>query len=264
MMYLFLILLIILLYMLLETTFLSINYVNFSSGKNGLKVAHITDVHINKLFISNKRILKALSKIQPDVICLSGDYIETAEDIDKLLILLTKLAQCCPVYLTLGNHDHEAFMNEPDGFNRYLKSISSTGAILLNNTNIIFTKGTKQYRLIGIDDLKYGKPDIEKAIQNISEKEINVAISHNPDIVLSLKDSKIDYLLCGHFHGGQIWMPFDLEFKILRNEQLCRQGIKRGKHKVYGINIYLNRGLGNVLLPFRLFSVPEIALIQLP
>ena len=250
--------------MSLETTFLSINQVNYSSSKNGLKVAHITDIHINKLFISNKRILKALFKMQPDVICLTGDYIETGKNVDKLIKLLTKLAQCYPVYLTLGNHDHKAFKNDLEGFDKYLKSISSTGAILLNNTNIIFTKSNKQYRLIGIDDLKYGNPDIKKAIQNISEKEINVALSHNPDIVLSLKDSKIDYLLCGHFHGGQIWMPFDLEFKIFRKEQLCRQGIKRGRHKVNGINIYLNKGLGNVLFPFRLFSVPEIAIIQLP
>ena len=264
MIYYFLILIAFFCYMMLETRLLCIKFVHFSSNSAGLKIAHISDVHINLLFVPEKRVLKALSKIQPDIICLTGDYIEKEKDVDKLLLFLNKLTQQYPVYLSLGNHDHKAYKNNPEGFNKYLKSISSTGAILLNNTDMILTKGIKLYRLIGIDDLKYGKPDIKKAIQNISNIEINVALSHNPDIVLALKNSKIDYLLCGHFHGGQIWMPFDLEFRLLRNEQLCRQGIKRGKHKVNGINMYINKGLGNVLLPFRLFSVPEIAVIQLP
>ena len=250
--------------MMLETRLLSIKFVNFSLNTAGLRIAHISDVHINLLFVPEKRILKALTKIKPDIVCLTGDYIEKEKDVDKLLIFLNNLTKQYPVYLSLGNHDHKAFKSDREGFEKYLKSISSTGAILLNNENIILTKDNKQYRLIGIDDLKYGKPDIKKALQDISNKEINVALSHNPDIVLSLKNSKIDFLLCGHFHGGQIWMPFDLEFRLLRNEQLCRQGIKRGKHKVNGINMYINNGLGNVLLPFRLFSVPEIAVIQLP
>ena len=89
----------------------------------------------------------------------------------------------------------------------------------------------------------------------------NIAFSHNPDIVFKIPEGYVDYLLCGHFHGGQIWMPFNLEFRILRNEVLCKMGITRGAHKVKGINLYISRGLGNVCFPLRFLSTPEIAIL---
>jgi predicted MPP superfamily phosphohydrolase len=116
--------------------------------------------------------------------------------------------------------------------------------------------------------LRHGNPDIKKAFESIlpsvQSNCINIAFSHNPDLTLSLPKGQVDYFLCGHFHGGQIWMPFNLEFRLMRSEKLCRMGYRRGFHKINGINIYINRGLGNVVFPFRFFSVPEIAVLQLP
>ncbi len=91
----------------------------------------------------------------------------------------------------------------------------------------------------------------------------NIAFTHNPDIVEELPASLFDLVLCGHYHGGQIWAPFDLEFKMLRNDNLSRKGIKRGLHKVNGMDIYINRGLGNVLVPLRFMSRPEVTVFEL-
>jgi predicted MPP superfamily phosphohydrolase len=59
-------------------------------------------------------------------------------------------------------------------------------------------------------------------------------------------------------------MPFNLEFMILRDDQLCRMGITRGLKRVNGIRVYLNRGLGNGVVPLRFLSRPEILICTIP
>lgn len=280
-------------YMRIEVSLLDKSYINFSTSKNGLKIAHISDLHVNRLYISAKRIKASLAQINPDIIIMSGDYIESEKDIPEFITLLKEINSVCPVYLSLGNHDHKAFKHVKafknanksylgeyspksdissettlldESMSSFISKIQETGATVLVNSNTSLIKNNTTYNLIGIDDLRHGKPDVDIAFDGITPSKncINVVFSHNPDIIFKLPKEKADYLLCGHFHGGQIWMPFGLEFKIMRNEKLCKMGYTRGKHKINGINIYINRGIGNVVFPFRFLSKPEIAIIQLP
>ncbi len=256
-----------LIYMIFETTLLKKNYINFSKSSKGLKIAQLSDLHVNHLHIGKKKLASALRDVNPDIVVITGDYIETTNDIPKALDLIKTLADDFPVYLTLGNHDHKALLNIKNGVESFINQLNQTGAIVLNNECKSIYKNNTTYNIVGIDDLKRGKPDLDKAFRNIdssSRDSINIVFSHNPDMLLELPKEEADYFLCGHFHGGQIWMPFHLEFRILRREQLCKKGYRRGLHKINGIVVYINRGLGNVLFPLRFLSVPEIAVIQLP
>ncbi len=267
-------------YMRIEASLLEKSYVNFSSSNNGLRIAHFSDLHVNKLYVSAKRIKASLDKVNPDIIILSGDYIQNQKDIPKFMLLLNEFNNVYPVYLTLGNHDHKAFKHPNNSksncskestcgkISSFIDKIQETGATVLLNSNTSIIKNNTTYNLIGIDDLKHGKPDVDKAFDGIFPSSINnsvnIVFSHNPDMLFNLPQEKADYFLCGHFHGGQIWMPFGLEFKLMRNEKLCKMGCTRGVHKINGINMYINRGIGNVVFPFRFRSKPEIAVIQLP
>ncbi len=257
-----------LLYMRIEASLLNKSFVNFSSSHKGLKIAHISDLHVSKLYISARRIKASLAQICPDIIIMSGDYIESQKDIPKFILLLKEINGVCPVYISLGNHDHKALKHDMTKIASFVDKLQETGAIVLLNSSTRIEKNNNIYKLIGIDDLRHGKPDVGKAFKDITPSFgnncLNIAFSHNPDMLFNLPKNKADYFLCGHFHGGQIWMPFGLEFKIMRNEKLCKMGYKRGAHKINGVNIYINRGLGNVLFPFRFLSKPEIAVIQLP
>ncbi|MHB8066139.1 MAG: metallophosphoesterase [Ruminiclostridium sp.] len=242
--------------------------INFSTSPKGLKISHLSDIHINKLYISSRRLISSLKQTNPDIVIMSGDYIETQKNIPKFIALLKEITNLYPVYLSLGNHDHKALKHNKKNIASFINIIEETGATVLLNSRITINKNNKFYNIIGIDDLKHGKPDLKQAFHGIlpsfNSDYINIAFSHNPDMVLSLPKDKVDYFLCGHFHGGQIWMPFNLEFRIMREEKLCKMGYRRGLHKINGISIYINRGLGNVIFPFRFFSIPEIAVIQLP
>lgn len=259
---------IILVYMRIETTLLSKSRINFSTSSKGLRIVHLSDIHINKIFIPVSRLLNCIRQAAPDIIIISGDYIEAPRDIPKFIDFLKPLTAICKVCLTLGNHDHKALNCNTQRISDFVRQLEAAGAEVLINSNTKIHKDRSTYNLIGIDDFRRGKPDVTKAFQDINPSFetgcINIAISHNPDIVFQLPPNKSDYLLCGHFHGGQIWMPFNLEFKLMRSERLCKMKCFRGLHKINGINMYINRGLGNVIFPFRFFSLPEVAVMQLP
>ncbi len=260
--------LLILIYMKFETTLLSKSVINFSTSSKGLKIVHLSDIHINKFYVSSRKLLSYLDEARPDMIILSGDYIETPKNVTKFISFLKLLTNNHKVYLTLGNHDHKALNNNTRNISAFIKEIEASGAKVLLNSNTKIDKNGRSYNLIGIDDLKIGKPDLKKAFKGIETSYdggcINIAISHNPDMVFELTADLVDYFFCGHFHGGQIWMPFHLEFKLMRSEKLCKMKCYRGLHKINGINIYINRGLGNVIFPFRFFSPPEMVIVQLP
>ena len=103
--------------------------------------------------------------------------------------------------------------------------------------------------------------DIEKAMKAVFLRIENS--NHLTDVVLQIPKI-VDYMFAGHFHGGQIWMPCNLEFFLLRDDVLCKMGIRRGLKCINGIRVYINRGLGNVVVPFRFLSRPEILICTLP
>lgn len=87
-------------------------------------------------------------------------------------------------------------------------------------------------------------------------------LAHNPDYLYALQTENA-LLLAGHFHGGQICLPFAPEFRWLRKERLGKEGIHRGAHQLGNCHLVLSRGLGCVLLPFRFLSPPELSLYLL-
>lgn len=256
--------LIILIYMSFEAGFVELNEVKFTKNKNCLKILHMSDIHINLLKVPVNKVLGIVRKVNPDIIILSGDYIDKPVHINEFLKFLFMLTKNCQVFMCLGNHDYNAF-KDSGNLDTYIKSIENSGAVVLHNKSICYEKNSKKYNIIGIEDVKAGNCNVKESLNSCcSEAFMNIAFSHNPDVVLEIPNAKVDYLFCGHFHGGQIWMPFNLEFKILRRERLCKMGIRKGLHKVNGINLYINRGLGNVCFPLRFLSRPEITVYYLP
>jgi predicted MPP superfamily phosphohydrolase len=254
-----------LLYMYFEAGFVKVERIRFSNDKGGLKILHLSDIHINLLRVPTQAVQKAIKHENPDILILSGDYIEKPEDVEKFVLFLRTINTVPNAYLCLGNHDYKAFSKNEAGLESFIETVENFGIHILNNSSSCFEKNKKKYNIIAFDDLREGTPDIDKALQSCrNDAFINVAFTHNPDLALQIPKNKVDYLFCGHLHGGQIWAPFDLEFKLLRRDKLCKIGIKRGLHRLNGINLYISRGLGNVVVPLRFMSRPEITVYYLP
>lgn len=255
-----------LMYMSFEATWIDVRRIYFSKDRNALKVLQLSDIHISRLKVNHRIVKEIIESENPDVIILTGDYIEEKQHVQDFFKFFDNIRNDCRnIYFCLGNHDYEAFWEDCSSQEDFIRSMESRGCMVLHNASVCYQKGSKKYNIIGIADMRYKKHDIQLTLQNCcKDASASIAFSHNPDIVLEIPKGSIDYLFCGHFHGGQIWAPFNIEFAILRREKLCKMGITRGLHKVNNINLYINKGLGNVVFPLRFFSRPEITLFYLP
>lgn len=253
-----------LLYMRFETTLIRVNKVNLAKNTQNLKIVQLSDIHLKFLKVSTTKIIKVLEEEKPDLIIITGDYIHKIKQIPAFISFLDKIKSGYDVFLCFGNHDYKTFRNNETGFLRFVSDLRNNGVKVLLNESYYYKKGPNAYNLIGIEDHRSNRHDLSKAFANCkSNVTANIAFSHNPEIALELPKGKADLLLCGHFHGGQIWMPFGLEFKLLRHEKVSKMGIVKGLHKLNNVTLYISSGIGNVLFPLRFLSRPEITVICL-
>lgn len=278
--------------------------------KGNLKIIHLSDIHIENLYVKTQKIKKVISVEKPDLIFITGDFLDKYESIEKLLNFFHSIGPFeVPVYAVRGNHDIVAFekhenlgtalgetlsIHENNGTtfrelplthenNRttfrethsihnnnettFREILSYHGIKLLVNETVNYTKDKTLFHIYGIDDIRKGVPDISRFslnnnFSNPGDNQV-ILLSHNPDIITELPDTFKGWVFCGHFHGGQIYTPFKLEFRLLRKDKLYKYGMIKGHHIYKGISLYINRGLGCVVFPFRFLSPPEIAVISI-
>lgn len=255
--------LLLLAYMYFETGWVKVDHINFCNDRKGIRILQLSDLHINMLAVEVKRVRKVVKAENPDVIILTGDYINEPVHASYFLDYLHSVTKGYKTLLCLGNHDFRAFEGNRKGLDNFIREIEAQGVEVLHNNSVVIEKDGSKYNFIGVEDLRQGNPDIEKALKNTLPDVPKIAFTHNPDLALNIPGKIVDYLFCGHFHGGQIWMPWNLEFVLLRKDELCKMGIRRGLHRVNDMNVYINRGLGNVVVPLRFLSRPEITVIQI-
>lgn len=227
-----------------------------------LRALLFSDIHAEHLHLSDKYILDAIILAKPDLLLFAGDLAAKAQALPRAISLMRQIRQHpalarLPFFAVPGNHDTAAVR----------KQLNKMGIpVLVNETKILDWHG-QSWMILGLDDLRHGKPDYEKVFAEAESSAIPISrriiLAHNPDCLLEFSPTRARWFMGGHFHGGQIWAPFQLEFRLLRSEKLPRSGFYKGARRRGIMNTYISRGLGCVALPLRLFSKPELTLFHL-
>ncbi|MCP4249167.1 MAG: phosphohydrolase, partial [bacterium] len=98
-----------------------------------------------------------------------------------------------------------------------------------------------------------------------NEGDIRILVAHRPDAVLALSpNSRIDLVVAGHTHGGQVVVPLlGPPFTLTRVPRHVAAG---GFHDLGGRRIYVSRGVGcerSQAPRIRFLAPPEISLLTL-
>ena len=146
------------------------------------------------------------------------------------------------------------------------EALRESAITVLDNAHVPVERAGARFWLAGLDDPVEGVPDPDTAmpasIRNVSHEPI-VLLCHAPDYVdtlLTLPEGQaVSLMLSGHTHGGQVRLPFAGPLIL---PPLGRKYVE-GWFRFGDLQLYVNRGLGTVGVPFRFDCPPEITLFTL-
>ena len=244
-----------------------LTFPNLPKAFDGFTIVQLSDLH-NKLFgPSQRRILKKIQTLEPDVICMTGDLIDRRRTrvttMEHGLALIRGCLAMAPVCFVPGNHEA--------GWRLYpaLKTcLSAMGTEVLENRCFPMHRGEDTLWLAGVPDPKFfgEKRKIGFCAQMMETVDtakggFTVLLSHRPERLEEYGISGADLVLAGHDHGGQFRLPF--AGPVFVPNQGFFPPLAQGVHRAGKTVMVVSRGLGNSVFPQRLLNCPEIVRIVL-
>jgi predicted MPP superfamily phosphohydrolase len=225
-----------------------------------LTILQLSDLHLENISISPEELLEKLKDEPIDIIALTGDFLDRKWTIPRLapyLKALDHLNAKYGMYAVLGNHDYVLRKNNLAALISMLEEHNCR--VLQNENDSILVEGT-WVNIIGIDDFKTKHSNLEASYMGIKPGK-NLVLTHDPNIVLHMKKYHFDYLLAGHFHGGQICYP--KAYHLIKMGKLARMNVIKGLQMQDGKPFYISEGLGQTGLNIRVGSRPEVTIHEL-
>jgi predicted MPP superfamily phosphohydrolase len=232
---------------------------------DGLRIAQLSDFHYDPYFsvVPIRKAISVLNGLRPDLVVLTGDFVtvpfgrhqdrDSADVIDPCASLLAQLHAPLGRLAVLGNHD---VISDPA---RIVSALETRGIPVLRNRSTSFVRAGARLWLAGIDDVLEGHANLQLTLAGIPPEEPVILLAHEPDFAVYTARFPVDLQLSGHSHGGQVRLPL-LGAPVL--PPLARR-YPWGLHRLGGLTLYTNVGIGTIALPVRFLCPPEITLITL-
>ena len=250
-----------------EISRLTLSYRGLHPDLSGLRLVQITDFHAGALisFETISDVVSRANALKPDLIVLTGDYVNNNPDyIRGCLALLDELKAPVGVFGVYGNHDYYT------GINAMIAGFAKTRICVLRDSYQA-PKGLEGLlNIIGVDDpvsnwaADAQFKDLSKLSRLVAPDHFNLLLSHRPGIFDASQNWKAQLTLAGHTHGGQVILPG------IGERGLSLAGLfVTYTHGLYAsgkdpeVRMYVNRGIGTIVAPVRLFCKPEITEITL-
>lgn len=177
-----------------------------ASGLDGVRIAHLTDVHLPYNRAAADAALTVISDERPEIVLLSGDMVETPLALAELAAFARAARGTDATFATLGNWEHQSGTLAGEARDAY----SRAGVRLLENSNARVSFGTAAIDVVGIDDPVVGRPDLTAALRGRSGADAEVWMVHAPGYVDTVPCDLIKppaLVVAGHTHGGQVRLP---------------------------------------------------------
>lgn len=239
----------------------------------GLRVVHFSDPHLGPRMPSAfiRRAIDEAIGLRPDLVALTGDYIHNGEaEIERVAKMLRPLVEAATIGAAgvLGNHDW--YGNGP----RVSAALRAAGVRMIDNASVRLDPDTRTLlddphgrglALVGLGDLSEDEVDTQRAFAGIDPGTPRLVLAHHPDTaeLSELRgpgSPRMDLMLSGHTHGGQVRIPF-IGTPVIPSDfgQRYAGGLVAGP----SCPVIVSRAVGMSVLPVRFGVPPEIGLIIL-
>lgn len=249
----------------LTTTYYTLLDETIPSGFNDFRIVQLSDLHNTGFGVNQRDLLRKIDEANPDIIVITGDLIDSyATNVDIAMDLVEGAIKIAPVYYVEGNH--EARSEDPEEF---FKKLEAVGVTILRDRRISLKRGSSSIDLLGLSEPTFGlayegTSDLRETLRRLTEETttFTILLSHHPELLDVIADYPVDLVFSGHAHGGQVRIPFLMDGLIAPDQGFFPK-FTSGIYQVQNTKEIVSRGLGNSILPFRVFNRPEIVVVTL-
>ena len=241
----------------LETTHYTYAAEQLDADLEGYRIVQISDLHNAKFGKNNQKLVGRIRECEPDMIVLTGDLVDSNHtNVDRAVQFVDEIVKICPVYYVTGNHE---YWLEKSEYDELMDGLIGAGVVILDDQVVEISMGDAKFRLVGLDDKSLADGTLEELLSD--EKELTVVLAHEPQYFARYAGTGVDLVLSGHAHGGQFRLPF--VGGIVAPDQEFLPEYTAGEYYMDGTEMIVSRGLGNSVIPARLFNYPEIVCVEL-
>lgn len=229
---------------------------------DGLRIVELADLHGRVFGRGSRRLLAAVRRAEPDLICIDGDLFDEHTDLAMLLPLLRGLCSIAPVYYVTGNHEWRV-----PGLRGILAQMRACGVTVLQDDWRVLRRGEDALIVAGTDD-PCGPAERKTPAELIAdiraeagEAAFLLLLTHRNDQLPQWSALGVQAVLAGHCHGGVVRLPF--VGGLFGTDRRLFPAWDAGLYRQGETALYVSRGLGYTNVHFRLFNRPEVAVIVL-
>jgi predicted MPP superfamily phosphohydrolase len=221
----------------------------------GLRIVHLSDPHVGAFFSLRQweRAIAAANEFRPDLAMVTGDLITTERDpLEECIQSLAKLRTTAGIFGCHGNHEYFSGVQD-----RATRLGAESGIRFLRRQAAELRFGKHSINLVGVDYQRFRRPYLEGVEDLVSSGDLNILLSHNPDVFPAAAGQGFDLVFSGHTHGGQV--NVEILHKQLDIARFFTPYVK-GLYREAASSVYVSAGLGTIGIPVRLGAKAEVTL----
>ncbi len=233
-------------------------------GREPVRVAVLADIQTDHVGNHERQAIARIMQEKPDLILLPGDLFQgTVEEFNReeaaLRELLSQLEAPGGAFFVFGNTDERTFVE---------RALAGTPVRLLENEIETVTIRDRRIAIGGVEfdwKARTARQFVQAFEQLGGDADVRILLAHLPDILSRMSPtSRIDLVVAGHTHGGQVVIPFfgpPVTFT-----SIPRDAAAGGLHTLDGNRLYVSRGIGlerGYAPRVRFLCPPEVSLLTL-
>lgn len=224
----------------------------------GYRIVQISDLHNATFGTENERLVNKVEALQPNMIVLTGDLVDSGHtNVEVALKFAEQCTQLAPTYYITGNHENWLEVSEKE---QLLTELEKLGVMCLRNEAVEISQGDRTFTLIGLNDESLMGNTLRMVLEDTDMEKLQILLAHEPQYLDNYATSGVDLVLSGHAHGGQVRLPF--VGGLVAPDQGLFPKYTEGVHVLGDTTMIISRGLGNSVVPLRVFNLPEIVCVD--
>lgn len=260
-------------------------------------ILQITDLHERVFGEEQQKLLSAINSVDYDAIVFTGDMLDDPEskNYDPFYTLIDGIWNKDMAFFVPGNTDPQSFIlnrNDPLEKDEFIKGMEKRGVLLLDSVKKVERGDASLYFTYFENSIIAENSGLEKTerveklqkelsiLDTLTESDHLIALNHYPIPDKRVNDLKkhaykfrnYDLIIAGHYHGGQIRLPFVGALFVPEpyyfwDGLFPPQDRVKGLWEYDGIQQYVSTGLGSsdaiFFMKFRFLNPPEINILTL-